>query len=73
MHFYEAQIRLSEVRFRHVPEKGILWLKSERGFTIGIHIRAAKLQDPKISLMSFPPNGAYDHYKGMKEVVKDTR
>ena len=62
MHFYEAQIRLSEVRFCCVPEKGIFWLKSDRGFIKSKHVSATKLQDPKISLMSFTPNGAFDSY-----------
>ena len=73
MKFYESEIRFSDVRFCREPEKGILWLKSDRGFIRSMHVRAAELQDEKVNLINFTPNGAYERYKGIRTICDKIR
>ena len=73
MKFNEREIRFSDVRFCREPEKGILWLKSDRGFVKSMLIRAAELQDDSVNLINFTPNRAYSRYMAIKNICDQIR
>ena len=73
MKFLESEIRFSDVRFCRELEKGILWIRSDRGFVKSMKIRAAELQDNTISLINFTPNRAYKRYMALKEICDQIR